>query len=40
MGSKKYDEEFKLKVVGLYQAGRLQRDLMREFNLCKQTIQK
>jgi transposase len=38
MGTKKYDEEFKLKIVGLYQSGHRQSDLMREFNLSKQTI--
>jgi len=39
MGKKKYDEAFKQKVVGLYQSGWRQSDLMREFRLAKSLIQ-
>ena len=36
----KYDEEFKMKIVGLYQSGRRQSDLMREFKIHKSQVQK
>jgi transposase-like protein len=39
MGKRKYNEEFKLKIVGLYRCGHRQSDLMREFGLSKSQIQ-
>jgi len=39
MGKRKYDEEFKQKIVGLYQSGRRQSELMREFGIAKSMLQ-
>lgn len=38
MGKQKYNEEFKMKIVGLYQRGVRQCNLMREFGLAKSLI--
>jgi transposase len=38
MSQQGYDEEFKQKIVGLYQSGVRQCDLMREFGISKKAI--